>query len=268
MKKPNKNMNKRGRKNESKAQITIFIVIAIVIVFIILIISFFLFKDTKIIRDIIKPNSVSSEVIPVYESIDNCAYQRSIDAIRIVGLQGGYVTLPEKNVRTQFGNVAYGYYDGKNVLPKINQIQDEINSYISFTVPFCAYNQNLNSYTIISNKINSSTKIESNKVRVKINMPIYIYKENKTFSLDKNYDFEIPIKLGNMIETANEIIKKEIDNPGYLPIGHISGINYDSLIIYPDNTTALIILSSISDKNLNQNVSYNFLFSNDFGGKK
>lgn len=104
---------KRQNKMSRKAQISVFIVIALLIVGAIIIVYAFRERISSVINA--GKGDASIEISEINSVIESCAEQRAIDAIRLIGLQGGYVNLLENYLSTNISNIAYGYYNGKKM---------------------------------------------------------------------------------------------------------------------------------------------------------
>lgn len=238
---------KRGKK----AQLAVFVIIAVVVVA--AGIGLFVLRGNSYSN---VPENLRSDVTSINSLIEECVNQRATDAIRIVGLQGGYINLPQEYVYLNFSNVAYGYYDNKNILNSKSSIENEISNYIVETVPFCINSD-------ISMNLSRSqvkTTIYSNSVKINTKTPVYISKNNAYFSLNKDYNFEIPIALGEMHDIANKIINLEIKDPNYIQVSYLAGLKYKVLVIPVNYKTVVYSITDDLDKN---KVPYSFLFANE-----
>jgi len=251
-------------KKRVRSQVTIFIIIGIFIILIAVTAGLFLIKDNRVVRQFINRNSVSSEVMPVYEFFNDCGNQRAIDAIRIVGLQGGYVDLPKNYIITKFSSVSYGYYLGKNTLPSKQMIQNEISSYIHATVPFCIENESLHDFKVNVREISVNTTINLKDVQVSLFIPISATKDNKTYKLDEFYYYEIPSRLGDMLNVANNIVNREVKDPKNIPLSYMADTDYNVLSMSADNDTIVYAIVDVSNKSTPGGIGYSFVFANKF----
>jgi hypothetical protein len=245
-------MNKRGKKS---AQTAVFIVIAILIIAIGGIAL--IFKNKINLFGFQNKNTMSPEIQSIDSAIETCFDQRTIDAIRIIGLQGGYVNLPSNYLKTNLSNIAYGYYNGKNTLASKSIIEKEISSYIEFTMPFCIEDE-FQDFNITKSSVTINTKIKNSSVLVSAKMPISATKGNMTFVLDRNYDVEIPIKLGDMIDVANTIVQKTIQDPKYIDLSYLGNNQYTIILSPADNKN--IVYSITDDKSETDDIPYTFVF--------
>lgn len=249
------------KKRQNKiGQVSVFIVIALLIVGSVIIIYAFREKIGSVINNG-KSNPV--EISEINSAIESCAEQRAIDAIRIVGLQGGYVNLPDKYLETNISNVAYGYYNGKNTLASKETIEKEISYYIRLSMPFCIYDE-YNGFNVTKSDAIVSTKIDLNSVSVSTKMPVSAAKGEKAFRIDRDYKINIPIRLGEMIGIANIIINKEVQNPNYIHVSYLAGLNYNVLAMPKDDDNMVYAIVDISNKSGIDGIPYSFLFANKF----
>lgn len=250
-------MLKRGKNRF--AQVTVFIIIAVVIIG--AVITALAFRN-KINFSGTGSSNINPEVKQIDDSIKECAKQRTIDAIRIIGLQGGYVNLPENYLKTNISNIAYGYYNGKNTLASRQTMENEINYYVELTMPFCIEDTDFPQLNLTIGKAKSQTKIENNQVFVTLKLPISISKDEKTILVEEPYKVQIPIRLWDMYSIAGLIIKKEIDNPEKIELSELSKLDYYITLVPVDNDNIVYIITD--KKSSIESISYSFLFANKF----
>lgn len=250
-------------KGGRKSQISVFIIIAILI-FGMIVIGFFIFTNSSGLHNFISSGSVSSEVVPIYESMKDCSFSRSLDAIRLVGLRGGYINLPKNYLSTEFSEISYGYYDGKNTLPTKEVIEKEISSYVKTSIPYCVTVSNSFGYNITNEEPVVSTRIEKESVFIDTRIPLYVTKDGKSYKIDRSYNSEIPIRLGGIIDTANGIVNREIRDPSSIDLTYLAQIDYYTAVLEIDDNSSVYIITD--DKSKLDGVSYSFMFANKVGG--
>lgn len=242
-----------------RGQVSIFIIVTIVILISIGIIV--VLKNPNLINS--TPSSLKTEISLIDSQLDVCLKQRAIDAIRITGLQGGYINLPKDYLITNISNIAYGYYLGKNTLPKKEFIENEISSYIQSSSVYCIDETNFPELNVSKEPSSSTANINKNDISISVKMPVSVTKSNYTFKLDKSYEYKFPIKLGDIINTANSIIQKEIAEPDNIPLSYLAQLKYNILTLKSDNDLVYAIVDLSSESRID-NVSYSFLFANKF----
>jgi len=252
-------MKRRGHlSNYIKGQVTIFILVAVLLVGIAG--GILLFSNKNNDASSRAPANLKQEVGQIDGVINDCVNQRAIDAIRIVGLQGGYIILPEKYIPTQFSNIAYGYYDGKNTLPSKTIVENEIKSYIESTIPYCIVDDNFESVSIVKSNPSVRVSIEKNIINVDVKIPVSVTKKNdsSTFTLDNTHSYKISVRLGDMIDTANLISNKQVKEGDYIPVSYLLEFDYNVIALTADQNNVVYAIND--DKNKLGNVSYSFLF--------
>ena len=252
MKKRADNLNFNFKEKNKKAQVTIIIIIAIVLIAVIIL--FFVFR-TKILPT---PESKISEVKDINRVLGNCIEQRAIDAIRLVGIGGGY-TEPENNFeKTEFGRVSYGLKNNRNMLISLSKLENEISDYIKFVLPFCINEENYVGLTITKQDPEVETKINQDTVEVSANLPLSIIKDDKTVTLDNGYEIEISVRLGRILDITNQIIEKQKVSGDSVPLTFLSKFETEtSFSYYDDNIILYVIFDEQSEL---EEIKYSFLF--------
>ncbi len=121
-------MKKRG-------QITPFIIIGLIFLLLFLIILF-----TRSYR-IEKIGAVSSgELNPIKNYVDLCAKSSASDALYLLGVQGGYTAPPKLYFQSAYAKIAYWYYEGEDTSPTIEEMEQELSSYVNRALPECVEN--------------------------------------------------------------------------------------------------------------------------------
>ena len=242
-----------------RSQITIFLIISIVIVLSIILII--------LLKSKISEQKQFSEITRINNELNDCFQQRSLDAVYLIGLQGGYVNLPSPNLKTGISSTAYGLKDNKNILLSIQKIQDEISGFLGLTLPFCLNSGDYPELEINFKNINTNTKI-LDKITTEsvISLSVSSITENKSFILDKTYQSEIPIRLKQIHETANQIIKKHLENHGFIDLTFLTEQDFDITFSHYDDNTLIYIITDfesspeITELNELEETAYSFVF--------
>ncbi|MEI6731054.1 MAG: hypothetical protein WCK90_00080 [archaeon] len=239
-------MNKQG-------QIAIFVIVAIAVVIIIM--GLFLFVN----RGPSTNASLSSDTSKVKEYVQQCINQRQIDAIRIVGLQGGYIVLPDNYLDTGLYQVAYGQSLGQNTLPSKEKIAREISSYIEYTSPGCINQDKFFTMDISPGEANVNTTISNGKITSRMIFPISVTKENSTSIVGANYESTVNVRFDEIYSFAQGIVKKQIADSKYIDMTYLSSSKFKVGIVPFDNKTTTFTI--IDDSSRIENISYSFQFA-------
>ena len=221
-------MKKRG-------QITGFIILAIIIITSVL--SVFLIRNyvlkTAIEREFEKAALLPQQVKPVQSYLSSCLTQLSSDAAAIVGIQGGFITIPEYRLPTTplnpFSNkldivdglsVPYCFYETSTVIqkipqPSIKEIESQLSTYINNNFNGCltnltAFTQDGYNFTALYSP-NTTVIIKDKSVLVEVDYPLTINLKDFNFILKKHVAI-IDVPLGNLYKVANNIFKKVNEN--------------------------------------------------------
>jgi len=250
-------MKKRG-------QITPFIILGLVFLLFFLIILF-----TKSYR-IEKIGAISSdELNPIKYYVDLCAKSSASDALYILGVQGGYTVQPQLYFQSAYTKIAYWYYEGQDTSPTIEEMEQELSAYVDKALPECI--ESLNAFSDMGfefefGDINTETKINQNNVEFRIDYPITIIKGESKAEINEFYKI-IPVRLGHIHSIAEEIVKKEIEDPDWIDMTYL--VNQDlNFKIYPYDENTLIYSVLDNQSVIKYGTPFMFLFANLFEEKE
>jgi len=250
-------MKKRG-------QITPFIILGLVFLLFFLIILF-----TKSYR-IEKIGAISSdELNPIKYYVDLCAKSSASDALYILGVQGGYTVQPQLYFQSAYTKIAYWYYKGQDTSPTIEEMEQELSAYVDKALPECI--ESLNAFSDMGfefefGDINTETKINQNNVEFRIDYPITIIKGESKAEINEFYKI-IPVRLGHIHSIAEEIVKKEIEDPDWIDMTYL--VNQDlNFKIYPYDENTLIYSVLDNQSVIKYGTPFMFLFANLFEEKE
>jgi hypothetical protein len=244
-----------------RGQVTIFIIVAIVIV--LGAVLFFVFRDSNNLdSSSASQKLLNSQAVLITDSISQCLEIISLDGIRLLGIQGGYIFPPENSIKTNFSTIAYAHYFNNNLLISTDSMQKELNSYVELSMPLCFDGTLFEEFEVSFGEIKSDSRIESNIVKVFIDYPISISIDSSRRNLDREYRAVIPIELGAMHEKANELIEEEMENPFHISLTGLSDSDYEvSVLSYNEK----VLIYSITDENLEDEAPYSFMFARRLG---
>jgi len=210
-------MNKKG-------QITVFIGIAIVMLIAVGAVIYFMQKEVapEHIRRLIV--DVPEMAKPIAAYIYSCIDAVAPAGIIAISLGGGYIFSPE-SIETEYGSISYGFRKGRNTLPSIEEIQNQLSSYMGAAVLNC-FDISLfekQGYAIELAEITTQTQIVAEKVIFTINMPTKITKEESTIELT-DFAYEAKLPLGRLYNLAQQTVENLQENPEGLELTYTQGI--------------------------------------------
>ena len=222
------NMQKRG-------QVTAFILIGLLILLLVFgVVAVRQGYLNKALEKLGFARTAPMQVEPLQNFMESCVKQISLEGINLIGMQGGYTNLPEDKIpNSQFTpveevlNIIPGSElktalwfrergNGIQVLdiPSKARMENELADYVSLNFELCI--NNLTSFEeqgyILSGSGIPETEaiISDTKVRVTVDFPINVAKDEKEFSLEK-HTAEIDSKLGELYKVAAEIMNAEYE---------------------------------------------------------
>ena len=195
--------------------------------------------------------------------IDACVKESFADSLNVIGMQGGYVILPEEYEEDSFSGVAYGYYEGTDILISQEQIREEIKTYVKLKLENCLTEDNFQSYNITQKEPLIEVLIKEDSVSISAKLPISVKKDSQSFTIDRVYEFSLPIKLRKIHQIAKEIVQKIIEEPDSIDLTYLTEQEFDIQVV-PESDA--LIFYYITDK-LNENEDYTFRFVNRFKEK-
>jgi len=199
-------------------------------------------------------NSSPSEISKSEKAIEQCLKNNLEYGVEVVGSQGGYI-IPEKYLNTNHSLLSYGYFQGKNVLASNDIIEKQISTYIDMIMPICIYETKLGKYSINEGH-ELNVKINEDSVSLSAVYPISITYKNKVYLLNKKYNTDTKIRLGRIYGISQDLINKEIQNPGSLKDDTIQDISIS--VIKFNNKNSIVTLTD--SKSLIKNSPYTFSF--------
>jgi len=202
-------MKKRG-------QVTVFIILGIFIL-IAITLFFYLKLNTSIFTpDVIVPQQVA----PIKRYVESCAYEIGKEAIIILGMQSGYVEIPEQismdpNAHILAGGpikTPYWHLNGEDISPSITDMQIEISEHISKNLKQCLKNFSDFDEFIIEEKdqLTVETTIAEEEVVIKLDYPLII-KNRKGDKITEwsLYTSSVPVRLRKVYRLAKSIMDAE-----------------------------------------------------------
>lgn len=241
-----------------KGQITLYVVIAIMLVSAVTIIVYLQREQIKVIL-----SPVPGAVKPVYSEIEGCLKTTAENGIYLIGMQGGYASLPEDAFVTDFSSIAYGYYEGRRTLLSLNEIENELNNYVEMMLPECVDFSKWPELEVLQDSVSAKSKILDRSVRIDVEWPL-TFTGTTTYNL-KTFSTESDVKLGIIYNITQAIVENEIINPDKVDLGYFSEINekYNFTVdAIPYNNTMVYALKT--QDNILNDKKYIWFFANKF----
>lgn len=201
-------------------QISIFVIISFIMV---LILIFLISLNKSETSNLFLDSSQDDKLILVKDYTENCLNEIGLDAVFYVSSNGGYFLL----------NDSYNYYaiyinNQTLITPTKNQISDSISGYIKYSLFSCLENfENFKiDNTIIEYYLNDvKTTILDDKVKINLDMPIIISKNNYTSTIS-NFEIDLDVNLNNIYNLMLEIENNQMENLSRICLSCINNFTY------------------------------------------
>ncbi len=174
-----------------------------------------------IIKD---PEILDEQLEPIGRYIEECMARSAEDAVRLIGMQGGYIDIP---LNMDFNpsryvnpdglgiiKLPYWFYKGNRYVPTIAAVQREISTYVEEHTNDCIDDFNVfkdeYQFTEIDD-MKVTTFLNKNDISIVMEYPIRVYyRTNKTYTLLEKFSTSVPVRLRKTIEIANKILDSEV----------------------------------------------------------
>jgi hypothetical protein len=240
---------------QKRGQVTLFIIIAIVIVAIALVFVFY-----------IKPQLLSSQQIPsdvltTKQIITDCLKEKTIEAVQIAGISGGY-TSPKHYFDTYLGRISlwYDLSNNSDFRPNLQTIENEAANYIRIGLPLCIISSD-NKKMINWTEPKVNVQIFENFTASKVEMPVTIKKGESLYQF-KEFEARIPVRLYQIYNTAYNLSKQEIANKATFSPNKINEGDFSLVLINYHNSTIIYLLQD--PNSIINNQTYVFMFAGKY----
>lgn len=234
-----------------KSQISLFLILGLVLAFVAGI-GFFYVNNIKQPDD-----NIISQSQSVNQYVGSCLELVAEEGLKILGIQGGHISLQEPYFKAKTYNTSYLYYERGNLLPSLQDIEKELADYADNNIERCAHFSDFKGVKIDTKQKQSKVEITKDKVIFNLNWQIIIsvgesIKEIHDFSVDIDIKFYDVYQAVSSIVKSTEKSPKSIDNI-LLIYQNVSSIDY----IIENKSIVYLITQNIS----NLKEPYYFLFA-------
>src|SRR3989338_1496745 len=239
-------------------QVSIFVIIAVLILAVIIAYIIVSQKNRA-------PEKIHSEIQLIHSFVEGCLQTSAKEALFYIGQTGGYVTIPQPNLEE---GVAFYLYDVKNYMPSRETIQNEISSYVDFSLPFCINDfEMLSDFDIEKEGFTINVTIEDKKVFLNLNYPLTITKGESAYHIE-NFNTEIPVRLGAVYDAIQESMDEQMERTDAVciscnyKISEKYNVTFDFLDT--NETTTLLVIVRNSESILNyERYAFNYAIKLD-----
>ena len=242
-----------------KGQVTFYILLAILVVLMVGIVAYlkevYTSKQTEVTSTILDQQQLAT----LRQIVNACVQTTLEDAVRIIGLQGGYVVPPQLSLPTSFSTIAFWIYNGKDYAPSLKVIEDNIASYLETGVSLCANFDLLPGIIITFQKSTAKVTSDDAYITATVIPFLTVKKENQESTLKNPITKKIKVPLHKIYTAAHAIATNEMKKAGSIDISAVLNQPYEILILPHEDTTRIY---SIIDKETKiGDTPYAFIFA-------
>ncbi len=189
------------------SQTTIFIIIAIVILGVVAI-SFFVIKKPINSGNLLSDENLQVQFDVIKNSVQDCMEITSEDALRIIGIQGGYYNPPKDYLDLGWTFIPYYYNNGIIVVPSKEKVEGELGDYVDYSIKKCINQIKEKDLDINYSIPKTNVTLSPGIVKFVINMAVSINKDNRVVKLElKDSPILIHSKLYDILGVANYVVE-------------------------------------------------------------
>ena len=203
---------------QKRGQITVFVILGILLL--LMIITFLLLKRNP--NNFNEDTLIPPDVAAVKKYVETCAEQIAIDGLKVMGQQGGYISIPPVIANDPAGSLRispnlavrmpYWYYQGKTRVPSLGAMETDLSRYITSNLDVCLDNLTSFSYQfqIIEQDSPKVSTTLGNNVIVKLEYPIIVKNlKNTEETRIKTFTSTIDLDFSRIYELAARVLYYE-----------------------------------------------------------
>jgi len=256
-------MIKRGRKSQT----TIFIVMAIIIVTAIILVVFLKTSNTKekLGRDYFKERGLQPSVNNIQNFIVDCFEETSLDALELIGVQGGYHKKPELFYDLKWAFIPYYFYQGQYLKPSNEQVETQLSNYVDEALEFCLNKISFSNFQLTYPQPITKSSIQKDKVTFTTELLTSINNKEQTTTFElTDFPIEVNSSLYDILEIAEYITESHKENENFICINCLTELTkeknlYIDFIAFEEDSTLIMLL-----ENSSQPDPYIFQFLNKY----
>ncbi|MEK6859501.1 MAG: hypothetical protein AABX54_01670 [Nanoarchaeota archaeon] len=256
------------KRVSNRAQVTIFIILAIVIA--VGIGGYFYLKNSKGDCGLnpLCQIGIKSEIDIIKNSFYQCEKEVGKNAIKTIGIQGGFYKKPQYFHDIDWAFIPYYYYDGAYFMPQKNIVEGELSSYMNENLKTCIGSLEFKNYQFQFTDAKTLSFVTPGKVSFTVELPISVKKGEQTTIIDlKDNPVVFNSSLYEALEVADYVTRTHKDNNTMVCINCVVSMAKDrnlyvDMMQYPGlKSTTLVMVS----ENHTSSEPYIFEFLNKYG---
>jgi hypothetical protein len=241
-----------------KGQISFFVIAGIVIL--ITVAAYFALTSLKEIP-FMKP--ITPE-LSFKSFTEECVKSTAEDAVRLLGVQGGYIIAPSLSLDTNYSVIAYHYYKGRIVMPYAASIEAELAAYMENALNFCFSNfteYRKQGFNVTEAPVKANVVIRDKDILIEIDSATKLSKIDSVMEIGR-YSASVPVRMKHVLDIARAVNIKTASDPEWVDMTFLSSFDVKIDVIPHDAEN--FVYSITDSESLVKGEPYVFLFANSF----
>lgn len=238
------------KRMNQKSQVTIFIILAIVVI-----VGIGGYIYLKSGNDDCGLNPLcriqgKSDIDIIKNSIYKCENDVGRNAIKTIGIQGGFYKKPQFFHNIDWAFIPYYYYAGEYFIPQKNIVESELSSYMNDNIQTCLSSLSFKNYNFEFIEPKTMSFITSGKVSFTVDLPISVKKGEQTTKIElKDNPVFFNSSLYEALEVADYITRAHKESDTMICINCVVSMAKDrnlyvDMMEYPGlESTTLVMIS-------------------------
>ncbi|MDD4877696.1 MAG: hypothetical protein PHO02_01515 [Candidatus Nanoarchaeia archaeon] len=205
-----------------KGQITIFVALGIAIITLVVIGYYFVSSSQMSAAETEAEiaSKLPADVAEVRKEVSECIQYTLEDAIVQAGMFGGYTEPRQNALFTGTDFVNYAMENKKKTLPLIEEVQNNIESYIETYAYDCVDTEN-DKFKITLPAPKAKVDISSKKVYAEVEFRIALKAGDSTFTFSEPFAAESSVRLLELYNAADKIADKTAESPENINVDYL-----------------------------------------------
>lgn len=221
----------KEKKAQKKGQLSVFILLG----FSLFIIIGALVYGTFFRAEKMLPPEFPNDAKALQVFVEQCIEAVTVSGAYLLGSQGGFISVPENSLKTDFGNIAYGYDQGMVTLIAKKSLEQQLSEYLRIQLPFCFGNfSSFSGEVISSSDPQSVVALQQEKILVEVEYPLTM--RGTTVETFKQ---EVNVPLGAMYDEVFMEVNRLVQNPDWVDLTELQEGSFKSSVVPYDEETLL-----------------------------
>lgn len=229
--------------SKKRGQVTLFVILGILLLAAITAVTYF--KGSAVKEKILGTTKASvypENVQIVREVLEDCYLFTAHEAVKLLGLQGGYIFPLEKSSMEIDGNLINLAYDKTLNVPTTDIMAQELQEYMDIMFPLCPDYEAFEDLNIEAGEPKTKVTINNDKVNLETTYMLQLISGQDTFQVSEPYTATSTTRLNTLQELEKKIAEESAKKPGIIDPELLLTFGLPIDIVPYDENTAIYIV--------------------------